>query len=48
MRAKLTVQLAKETLLDETETGFWSAHAKREPNRTKLWVRVPRPYAWLR
>jgi hypothetical protein len=48
MRAKPAVQLAKETLLDETETGFWSAHVMHELGRPELWVRVTRPHARVR
>lgn len=46
---KIAIQLVKETLLDETETGSWSAHAKHEHGRPKLRIRIARPYAvWRR
>src|SRR5690606_34861241 len=45
---KIAIQLEKETLLDETETGSWSAHAEHELGRPELRVRIARPYAFWR
>ncbi len=45
MRAQHAVQLAKETFVDETETGLWSAHAQHEPSGSELRIRVPRFHA---